>query len=346
MVRLLSVTGLLLLGLACQAPFGEDRHDLVGDRIAAVATTPVAGGTRADVALVTGGALWSDVGITERWYAEADADAVDPTAPADAEGPLAVLPAPITDWTLVVTFPSGAERRAVLRLPEDGVAAMPAPPLRLGSLDLDFDAATPEQLAVDGRAALEAEPADTLAAGAWGRVTAWPDGAPSQLDRVRWTSTAQPSTFLELDQTTTDWATGTLVLDDLEIEEATPMAPAVVTLLALAIDGAGGNGLAALDVAIGEVDPITLRVAGRLVGVDVSAAGPLLQGTLAADDELPSGLRLVDAVAVATSTAPALACADAPLFDPSWLLTRRCLRSEVLGATVTVEVQSPAEVAP
>jgi hypothetical protein len=343
MERLLAVTALLLLGLACQAPFGEDRHDLVGDRITAVATRPVAGGTQAEVALVVDGALWTDVAIAERWYAAADADAVDPEAPPDAEGPLATLPTPVTDWTLVVTFPSGAERRAVLRLPEGGAAAMPAPPLSFGTLDLDFDAATPEQLSVDGRSDLAATPSEAIASGAWARVTAWPAGPPDNLDRVRWTSTAQPSTFLELDRTTTDWATGTLILDDLEIEEATPMSPGVVTLLALAVDGAGGNGLGAIDIAVGAVDAPTVRVAGRLLGVELAPSAALLQGTLEADDTLPSGLRLADAVAVAAPAAAALPCADGPLFDPSWLLTRRCLRAEVVGATVTVQVQPSAQ---
>jgi hypothetical protein len=159
-------------------------------------------------------------------------------------------------------------------------------------------------------------------------------------------------TFLELDNQRTDWAAGDLVLDDLEIEEATPIEPGVFTVLALAVDGAAGNVARAQEHWLGPAE-VGFVTAGRWLSADAEVAdASWIRATLAADDMSPTGLALVDVTAL--DTAPdltgddpwqtaSLSCAglstedrSAP-FSPSWLFDSRCTRDDVVGATVILE---------
>ena len=177
---------------ACQTPFGVDRHDLEGFRIAALSASE-AGGVEVSVApaLVVDGHLWSEEAIDLRWYwlddiddfEEVELDAPDGTGPQ----PGLVLNG---DRRLLGLVAGDDEYRAFAEILEDGVT-LPAFSLRVDPLDSK------------GKATLTA-------------LAAWPDL------HARWMATG--GRFSELDALSTDWKPPsdayeetvlTLVLDDL-----------------------------------------------------------------------------------------------------------------------------------
>ncbi len=320
----------LLLALACQEPFGTDRHDLVGNR------------------LVVGGRLWSDQAVGLRWYLVPSGDddavaALDPLDPPLAEGPWPALapPAEPERLALLASYPDGSEDRAFLELPAGGSD--------LGALDvewellsgLDADTVEVEALDLDARAALATEPAEVLSPGAFARLSAELATTVDGL-RARWMSVAGQGTWFELDDTTADWAAAEVVLDDDEVVERTHLDAGVATLLVLA----GGTATRVLDLDVG--DAPSTRAGSRVMPITPAPSGdaPWVRGLLVADDDSPTGLALEDAELVddddLDSTDPwgtrALTCAvalDGP-FEPDWLVDGRCLRPEVDGHVVVM----------
>jgi hypothetical protein len=334
----------VLLGLVgCQAPFGEARQRLAGDRVAAITLSHEADGVVRPAAwTVVEGRPWADEPPELMWSWLPDGVSPDtpPAAPVVGAWPALTRPATasVPRLRLEARFASGEVSIAVIDVPEAGL-----PPL--DGLDLallpgrPLADATETELARDARLAEPAEPADAVPVGTWARLAVRsppPDGT-----RVRWMATA--GTVLELDATSTDWAPADLVLDDLDVEEATPLESGVVTVLALAVDGRGGNVAAARDVPVGRPGA-GMPVSGRWLpgdGLSPETVG-WFRGRLAADDASPTGLRLDDATPVdppagayGTET---LACAGPTPgpFDPTWLLDGRCTRADVVGADVVV----------
>lgn len=344
--------------VACQAPFGVDRHDLVGDRISAVTTEPAGpGAVTAHVWLTVDGKPWVASPVAASWYAydgaatAAEVDAIDRTTPvATGLAPQLPLPAEGAGYVLLVTFPSGAERTAVLQLGGAEVT-YPTATITLGALpSLSFTEATPEELALDARTALVPEPADQIDAGAWARLSlAFSADPPASFSRARWMNTRRDTTFLELSDVDADWATGSVLLDDLEIDAAEPAEPGVTTLLALAQDATGHHRAWARELWIG-APTAGLVSQGRWIASDLPASpasGARVAATLQADDAAPTGLVLTDAAEVSAAEADpddpwgtaALGCGAAGPFDPTWLFDGSCARDAVLGARVVLEVQ-------
>jgi hypothetical protein len=338
-----ALTAALLSG--CQIPYGPDRHDVAADRIVAItrhaASTADRVTLRAQVAV--GGHLWQDEPVSFAWYPLLDGqgpDDVDPTAAPTALGPSATLPSTAARWALIAYFPSGTTWRAEIA---SGPDLLPAPTdLTVGELPLSFTAPEEGALELDAREALT--PVDpTLTPSRWYRLTAtWsgPDAAdarPATLDRVRWMTTAPRTTFLELDDVTTDWATGLLTLDDGEVEAATPGVAGPATILALALDGSGANALAARDLWLGAA-PKLAWMGARALTAPAGAAPGSWDATLQADDASPTGLTVTDLQPPSDGDLPAPACTGGVPFHPDHLLDGRCLRPEVIGAVVRVEV--------
>lgn len=344
---------------ACQAPFGVDRHDLVGDRISAITTRPAgAGAVTAQVWLTVDGHAWAASPIDAAWFAyeggntAAEVDSIDRASPvATGLSPTLPLGSDGASYVLAVTFPSGAERTALLSL---GGAAVdyPEATITLGALpSLSFTEATPEELALDARAALAPEPADQIKAGAWSRLSlAFSAEPPASFSRARWMNTRRDTTFLELSDVDADWATGSVLLDDLEIDAAEPAQPGVTTLLALAQDATGHHRAWARELWIGDPAPGGLVSHGRWIASDLAASpasGARVAATLQADDTAPTGLVLTDAAELSAAEADpddpwgtaALGCGSAGPFDPTWLFDGSCARDAVIGARVVLEVQ-------
>lgn len=328
---------LALLLLACQAPFGADRHDLVGFRVAAVAASPAGGPPGAEVtarvAIVVDGRPWSDVpvGLAWRWLSADEDAATWSVADAAATGPRPTLVRPdgADRLGLVATAPDGSEARAYLALPETAPAQ---PPLAGVLLDVSSDG---------GRVA-----ADAVAPGEVARAYATYTDVPDPLPVARWMATA--GTFRERDASTADWYAADVRFDDDTATWGEPAAEGPVTFVVLATDGAGFTDCVARDVFVGDVPAGLFTAGGRFLPGDAAATG-LVRATLLADDASPTGLRVEDAVAVEASALPdadpygtaALPCTvavDGP-FDPGWLLDQRCTREQVAGATVVLEAR-------
>jgi len=329
--RLLAVgLGLLLLGVACQEPFGTDRHDLVGDRVVAIAVDPPGGapGTEvtARVALIVDGHPWADTAPTLEWHWLASTDprtlsAVDPADPADATGPTPTLTMPERPdpaaLGLVASFPSGDVDRAFVELPLH--TPDPTPALQ----GLTFD--PPGPWTPDDHVTITAQVADE-----------------TNPPMARWMTVGGRGTFLEQARTVTGWDAATIVRDKGEVVSDTPIDPGPVTFVVLAVDEAGGNDFRAEEGFVGDVSTGLWTTSGRWLGADRAPdTSGLWTGTLVADDAAPTGLSLTDLVDVpdATPIVDAPPCGPAAPFDPTWLLQGRCLRSDVVGRTVTVEVR-------
>lgn len=327
---------------ACQVPYGTPRQALVDDRVATLVLHPEQDGWRVAAWTMVAGRTWSDAPPELAWSWVDEPEALDGATPfATGPWPLVRPPAgPTAPWLgLVTTFPSGFVERTVTRVPHAPLA--PPAGITLGVLpDRPLDDATEDVLLVDARLAETAEPASFVPEGTWARLEALPGQGPAP-SRLRWMGTA--GTFLELDTTRTDWAPSALLLDDLDVEGSEPLTPGAVTFLALALDEAGGNAVASRDVWVGP-PPTGVTLAGRFVPTDAAVGPGTVRGTLVADDASPTGIALVGAEDVvldeevdgdAWGTA-SLGCAGPTSgpFDPSWLFDGRCVRGDLVGATV------------
>ncbi|MBW2255786.1 MAG: hypothetical protein JRI25_14460 [Deltaproteobacteria bacterium] len=336
-MRALRLVSLLLVIAGCQEPFGSDRHDLEGDRIAAMAVDPAGapGGDSiaARVALSVDSRPWSDepVALDWHWLEDDDAHAVadlEPGDDADGLGPAPTLTVPEGEGTvrlaLVAAFPSGRVRRAFLDLKRD---AEHTPPRLAG---LSFAPVGP------------VSPGDVLT------VEATLEDSQASTPMVRWMTVRGRGTFTEQDRLTALWEAAEVVMDDDEVVSRDLLEVGPVTLLALAITEAGDNDFLVEDLWVGAAPTGAWTTSGRWLGSDVApeGAGPW-RGTLRAGDDAPTGLRLEDLTAAPDLTGEdpygtgALPCTPpvAGPFDPSWLLESRCLRADLDGASVVVEVR-------
>lgn len=330
---------------ACQAPFGTDRHDLVGFRVAAIAVPPAAAGATLvpEAAIVVDGRTWSDDPVDLLWYWVPSADAVlsiDPVTPIDGFGPAPSLVVPADPAILALRAVHGADEELAF------IEIAPPPPVldrvfSVGaeSLPLAMDALEGPELLLEARQELTASPLDTIEPGDIVRLTA--NVADDPL--VRWMATA--GTFFELERQVADWAAGDLTLDGDQIEDGwTVLDPGPVTFIALALGNPGETAFSAVDLTVGPHGDGVI-VNGRLLPTDVAldlAPGDGVAGTLVADDDSPTGLALAGATVVDPDLVPpgtdALPCAavlEGP-FDPRVLLDAICTRSAVLGFDVVV----------
>lgn len=339
---------LLLLTTACQEPFGTDRHDLVGFRIAALSAVGSGDTVSARAALIVDGHPWSDDAVTFDWYwvDDTDADTIAALGEGDlraATGPTPDLPANGDAAALALVATHGEDlARAVVEVGEAAhVPALNGIDLRSNALALESVQATDLHLAAR-RLQEDGPAASNVPEGGFARLRAQTIGDP----QVRWMTTAPGGTFLELDRQTTDWAAGTLHFDEDEIEEATPDAPAPHTFLALALSEEldGANAWAARDVYVGSSGQGVLTNSQRWLPVDRDVLGPYVQGVLVADDASPTGLALQDARDVEADVDPGTATLTCRVavegyFDPTWLLDQRCTRSAVVGQTIVVVIR-------
>lgn len=339
---------MLLAG--CQEPFAVDRHDLVGFRIAAVSAPPGAAGAEIEplAAFVVDDHLWSPEPLDLAWYwvPTGDDDAVralDPLSEAAGAGPSPTLTVPVDQRRLVlIARRDRDELRAFVDLPE-GAPVLPrfGQALSLGELPLRIDSLEGPELLRDARLELDEEPAAFVAPGRFARLSLV--GVPEDL-LVRWMATA--GTFFELEPTVADWAPGDVRLDDDELDaEPTALDPGPVSVIALQLAGTGEARFTAGEIWVGEPGP-GLWVGGRWLPTSdevLPNPGVAVRGTLQADDDSPTGVRLdgptqEPLAGVTDWGTPALSCLvsrDGP-FDPNWLLTQICGRDGVVGHEVAV----------
>jgi len=344
-----------LLSLACQEPFGTDRHDLVGLRVAGISVRATGAESVAlRVAAVVEGRPWSQEPLDLTWH-DATGLTVDEISELGVDGGIASGPAPEIAGTgpgtlaLVARDPSNqAVWRGTVELPhvlELGADPVSVGPIEALSTQQGLDADQAGTLDLDARRDWSiGEQTDQVEPGRWARLQApSTDGV-----RVRWMSTQPGGTFLEVDDQRTDWIAATYVRDDDELEDVQLEAEGWRTLLALGLDPErdGANGWSARELFVGRNVPTGLFTpSGRFLPATLpDEPGTHVQGRLVADPTSPSGLALQDALAVPATTDPGtddLPC-RAPVsgpFDPDWLLEQRCTVADVAGAVVVVEVR-------
>ncbi len=298
---------LLLLLCACQGPFAEDRHDLVGFRIAGVG---VADGV-ARAAVWSGEGPWHTESPTLSWSLDGVllGEGFDVAVP--GEGELA----------LTATSATGEERTAVVDVRESG-----------GALSVSRQAVVIDGKTLEERRAVEGVSIDTAAATGEGvRLTL---ATLDDDETARWMSAG--GTVMEVETDAADFLAEDIVLDDGELISRTDAGDGRYALLALVIDGLGGNRWLWVDAAVGG-DDILLRHEGRLVAADAVAEPGLIAATLVEDPV--SGVALADVAPVTdTSEQDALPCFPTAPASLSWISEGRCGLSEVLGARVVLEV--------
>jgi len=337
---------LLSLLFACQEPFGTDRHDLEGVRIAAVRADVDGGDISPRAALVVDGQLWADERVSLAWFRVDDADALQqlsPIEPAHGVGPAPTFERRDTPYVgLIAQFGNGEERRALLQVSES--------PVSIEALDVavvdgvDLLTVQPPELTADARAGWTTTAAAHVPEAGFARLSVSTDAelAPTS----RWMAVGGSGSFFELDRSTTDWAAGELVVDGDEVVEQVAAEPGPSTILVLAVDGQGGSDFRAQELWIGPPSTGVVTHSGRWLGTDVPVEGELVRGVLEADDSAPTGLRLMSAEPAALPLpgfdpygTESLCESVLGPFDPSWLLDGRCTRGDLLGETVVVQVQ-------
>ncbi len=327
---------LLFLLLACQAPFGADRQDLTGFRVAALSAPAAAAGDPLipEVAVVVEGRPWSDTPVALHWHWVAPTvDAVSmltPDTPPDAEGPRPPLVRPSEDarLALVAISPDGEVARAFAD-PASEAPAWSLGPLSLAALP--WTVRTLDSDTLDRRARARTSPVEAIEADGFLRFTARVDGE-AEAVTVRWMSTT--GTWLELTPDSADWTPGTIELDGSDIETARPGDDGPVTVLALALDREGSAAFRAHDLWVGP-EPAGVEIEGRWLAGELPEGR--VQATLAADDSSPTGLALVAPEVVGDEiSADPLPCTD-QAFTPTLLLTQVCTRSELIGLRVVLD---------
>lgn len=339
-----------LAGLGCQEPFGTDRHDLVGLRVAGIRASAIDDDTvQLSISAVVDGRPYSDEALDLHWF-EAGGLSAEEIAELSLEGSLATGPRPEIDRSgpsvLALLASDGTSTwRGTVSLPEPSDLA--APP-GLGALvasrvDRPIETLTGEDLDLEVRREWETtDPVDSAAVGDFVRFSAEVDAGV----RVRWMSTAPSGTFLGVDDGRTDWVSATYVRDDEDLEDLQLEDTGARTLVALAMDPAasGANAWAAREFFVGEVPTGVFTASGRFLPTDAAVEGSHVRGSLVADDTAPAGIRLESAQAATadedpgTSSLPCAVPVDGP-FDPDWLLQQWCSRTAVIGASVVVEVR-------
>jgi hypothetical protein len=345
---------LLWLAAGCQEPFGTDRHDLVGFRIAAVQAPSASPGDEIEpsVALIVDGRAWSPDNVDLRWFWVAEAEDLidlDPLSEPDAVGPEPLLVVPTDTRALgLIALRNGDERRAVIEVPAPPRALPEVASVSLSALPLQLSQLEGPELSVDARHDLEPTPASFVEEGQLARLQASLDGDPGDAV-IRWMSTA--GTWFELDPLVADWVPGDLLLDDDELDgEPTALGPGPVTVLALAVGAPGETAWRATDVWVGQ-PPAGVRIGGRWMAVEPAVApaeGDAVRGVLTADDDAPTGFRLTGAAleraaAVTdwgTSALPCQVPRTGP-FDPVWLLEGICPRDPLDGIEILLRPDVP-----
>ncbi len=304
---------MLLLLLACQEPFPEDRHDLVSFRIAAITAEQTPEGLRPQALISSPEGFYHSVAPTLIWTL---GDEVQ-------EGSRPLFANPVYPLELHLRAESG-------ELAEEAVYPLeqaPVPPVVSGwsraQVDLKLeDAGKPiEERRLEGED-LPVEPGGAVQVGVATEA------------RSRWMGTG--GEFAELDAQNSTWFAGNFLLDDEDVEEAKPVEAGIYNLVALSFDENGGNTLSFIDVAVGESPVIALG--GRLLPVEspISEAG-WYKATFTAD-ESRIGFVLQDLNAVADAAGAPELCGMPPgsVFDPVWLLDGRCGREDLEGTSVVV----------
>lgn len=335
----------LLLLTGCQEPFGTDRHDLEGFRVAGLSASPAGGPAGTEivptVALVVDGQLWSDDPVSLQWYWLSSGDVDEAEAITNADTPVATGPSPTLTMPdgpatlfLLATSPDGsAEERVMLDL---GSVAATLDPLDINvhALDVMVDDLTADDYALKARGQWEQTNQSSIPVGGFARIDVMGDSDTTVYFMVVGTA----GTFFELDAYTADWATAEVLGDEFMVSDH--LSEGVFTHFALGVNGQGGSSFSPFEVVVGNTPTGLFTPNGRFVVTDSAVSpGTQVTGLLVVDDAAPSGVRLTNTSLVdGPVITSALNCAQVVDgdFDPNWLATGACTRTDVADAMITI----------
>jgi hypothetical protein len=311
----------LLLLMGCQEPFGTHKQHLEGFRLLTVAFDPppptdVQTSIGLHAVTLVDGHLWSDKVVQYRcgWLGQRGAadwpleQLVPPVWEQTSEGPSGSLRLPGTDGLLIASLPDGTERRALFTVAR-------TPVLHEVKLQTEPVAMVGQHLVVD-------DISETTVG----------------LDHS-WMSTS--GTWVQQSETQARWYPGQVVFDDegLEVVGLDDSLPEghTSTLVGLTHLLASGGSVGIVDVHVGTLPEPGAWVDGRWLPGAIEGWQVAL---LTARDDAPLGLVATDVRAVdeaeAQRTLQSLCSgSDMGPFDPKWLVTGQCLRSELSDRTVS-----------
>jgi len=292
---------LVLALAACQTPFGVDRHDFDGFRIAAISASggDIGDPVHVSAAIVSDGHLWSHLPVELHWhwlaetYDLAEFDGTDPSL-ADAIGPSPDLTLPDHTRLLGLVAVGESTYRAVIEIPE-------------------VERRMPGVYIAGGPSRMQTRETTAL--------TATFKGPPTVGAHARWMGTA--GTFSELDAMTTDWKA--------------PKNDGTATLLTLVLDDEGRTQWAATDLHVGNPG-LGIWIGNRWIPSDVEIPPGSYDVEFAPDNLAPSGVRILS-TGTPTDTEPACTAIVEGPFDPRWVADGRCSRQQLIGTPVSLVVQ-------
>lgn len=310
-------TTLLLLLLACQDPFPEDRHDLAGFRIAAVQAQATDAGLALRAFVYSGHGMWHPAPPDVTWTAGG----------VTASGPSASL-AVSPPVTIEVVATDGASSESATYT----LDAAPAPPVveswARGTVDLTIDdIVTP----IANRAAVPAGADTPVAPGGALRFSL---GVREADTTTHWMAT--DGDFAELDAASTDWFAATAIVDNNEIDSSSAIDAGVRSVVALTLDGQGGNSWITLDAPVGILGS-RLLVRGRVFPVDAEPGSGLWAVTPVATED-DAGVALTDVALVDDASTGEAVCGQpaASPFDFDAVAEGWCARDDLVGARLVV----------
>lgn len=358
LMRTLLSVFILLTITGCQQPFGSDRHDLDGFRILGLHTTPSGGITGDEIEprahFVIDGQLWSDQSIEQYWFWMTTADpatlASKTKEDADAVGAAPELVIPYRNATLglLAKHPDGTEKRAFVTLPTTSRLSTDPGTILTFQTSQALSGLTVDDLDIDQRAEWDLVQTPTFSPDTFGRLEVYFNDTEQQPYRIRWMSTGPFGTFFETTASTSDWAPAKVTLDDDEVSVGDTIANGPRTFVALILDLEAPRTVQYREVWLGTPTP-GVWIHGRWYAHDtpVDHTG-LATVVFTEDDSAPTGLKIgqwspLDPEML-SETDPygtaALSC-SAPVsgpFQQEWLTLNWCVRSDISGTPLVVEV--------
>jgi hypothetical protein len=335
----------LLLLTGCQEPFGTDRHDLEGFRVAGLSASPAGGPAGTEivptVALVVDGKLWSDDPVLLQWHWLNSGDVDEAEVITNADTPVATGPAPTLTMPdgpatlfLLATSPDGsAEERVMLDLGSVD-ATLGQLDINVRALDVMVDDLTEDDYTLDARANWEQTEQSTIPVGGFARIDVTADADTT----IHFMISGTAGTFFELDAHTADWATAEVLGDEFVVSDH--LSDGIFTHFALGVNGQGGTTFSPFEVIVGSAPSGFFTPNRRFIEADeVVSPGTQVTGVLVLDDTATSGIRLTNTALVdgpvVTSVLDCAQVVDGD-FDPNWLATGACTRTDVADAMVTI----------
>jgi hypothetical protein len=303
---------IIFFSLSCAEPFDEDRHDLIGYRIAAVGMEAGAGDAM----------IWSGEGLYHRESPELIWRNLD------GETIGVGFEVQITEFEQVileVVAPNGESLQA---------SYMPREKTQSIEFERYYVDYSLEELSVEDRISMPATAADLIPLERAARIRT----EPAESVRVKWMSAFGWGTFLEFSSADTDFFPLTMRFNDGELQSHSEEESSRFSVLALSLDGLGSNAWSWIDIHYSDEPTVYFRHEGRLLYSDADLSGSEYIAATLVDSGDFGGVSLEDVEEVEDlAQQDLLACMPSlQSFRLQWVESGRCSLGDVIGARVVL----------